>query len=62
MSGLLLTLSIVGGLAVIGFILFVIMGAATGWKSVGARRVLSIAFVLAIVCAVLGVVIAITGG
>lgn len=62
MSPLLLALSIVGAVAILCFIIFLVLGATKGWEDPGTRRVLRAGYLLGIVCAVLGVVVGLTGG
>lgn len=62
MTPLLLALSVVGALAVVMFVVFLVVGAAKGWKNPAARRILLAAYALGIVCAVLGVAVAFIGG
>lgn len=55
-------LSIVGALAVLSFVAFVVLGLTRGWQDETARWVLRIAGGFAILCAVLGVLVAVVGG
>lgn len=57
MSPLILALSIVGAIAVLLFVLFVILGATQGWSSTRARWSLRAALIAAGVCALLGVLL-----
>lgn len=60
MGPLLLALSIVGAVAVVTFVVFLVIGASKGWKDPGAKGVLNVFYLLAVVCAVLGVVFGLT--
>ncbi|GAB3811402.1 hypothetical protein GCM10028820_02570 [Tessaracoccus terricola] len=62
MSPLLLALALVGAVAVVTFVVFVVVGASKGWSDPGAKGVLRAFFLLAAVCAVLGVVVGLTSG
>lgn len=60
MTGLLTALSIVGALAVLTFVVFLVAGLRTGWQSPTSQRILRIAVILGGACAVLGVLVAFT--
>lgn len=54
-------LSVIGAVAVIDFVLFLALGLTRGWDHPMARMLLRVAVGLGIVCAVIGVLIAILG-
>ncbi|WP_148239408.1 hypothetical protein [Ruania zhangjianzhongii] len=60
MTGLLMALSIVGAIAVLTFIAFLVVGLRKGWQDPVSRRVLTVFFILGGVCAVLGMLVAFT--
>lgn len=62
MTGLLTGLSIAGGLAVLTFLVFVVVGLQKGWRDTASKRVLRVFYGFAGACAVLGVLVAFTSG
>ena len=60
MTGLLTALSIVGAVAVLTFIVFVVAGAQKGWRDPVTVRVRTVFFLLGGTCAVLGMLVAFT--
>lgn len=60
MSALLIFLILVGLVAVVSFVVYLVIGSQSGWRSTGALRFRTTAFVAGIICAVLGVLIAFT--
>lgn len=62
MGPLLMGLAIVGAVAVVAFLAFVVLGVTKGWQDPGTKGVLRTFFLLAGACAVLGVVVGLTSG
>jgi len=54
-------LSVVGALAVLAFVLFVVLGLVKGWQDPTARLLLRGAGGLGIICAVIGVLLPVLG-
>ena len=55
-----MALSIVGAIAVLTFITFLVVGLRKGWQDPVSRRVLTVFFILGGACAVLGMLVAFT--
>lgn len=62
MTGLLTALSIIGAMAVLTFVVFVVIGLRKGWQDPASKSVLRGFYVLGGACAVLGLLVAVTSG
>lgn len=60
MTPLLSALTIVGAVAVLTFVVFLVLGLQKGWRDPVSRRVLTVFYLLGGCCAVLGILMAVT--
>jgi len=59
---IILLISLVGAAAVLAVVIAAVTGMSKGWQHTPVRRLLRLAGILALVCAVLGVLQALVGG